>query len=156
MISNPGGFNNADAMFKKETPKPKPSGLLLHYNYGAAVAKLWGHRSEIIQNCPNIPHPSRPIPATGGPSGGPSGAVHDKTLVIQKLDGGRAARGHGTGNPVARGGTGEMVDSEGQGKWDEDELILFLWSNSKEAREYRQKEAEERTQHIEQWREGIL
>jgi len=82
--------------------------------------------------------------------------VHDKTLVIQKLDGGRAARGHGTGNPVARGGTGEMVDSEGQGKWDEDELILFLWSNSKEAREYRQKEAEERTQHIEQWREGIL
>src|SRR5882762_1867081 len=33
--------------------------------YGTTATKWWGHRPEIIQNCPNIPHPSRPIPAIG-------------------------------------------------------------------------------------------
>jgi len=123
--------NNTDAMFRKGTCKPKPSGLLLHYNYGAAAVKWWGHRSEIIQNRPNIPHPSGPIPATRVLSG----TVHDRALAIQKLDAAQAASGLGAGNPMARGGTGEMVDAEGQAKWDEDELILFLWSNSKAAKE---------------------
>jgi len=144
--------NNTDAMFREYTCKPKPSGLLLHYNYGAAATRWWGHRSEIIQNHPNIPHLSRPIPATGALSG----TVHDRALVIQKLSAAQAASGLDIGNTMTSGGTGEIVDSEGQAKWDEDELILFLWSNSKAAKERQQKEVEESTLHVEQWREGIL
>jgi hypothetical protein len=42
--------NNSDAAFKKYTKKPKPSELLLHYNYGAAAVKCWGRGIEALQN----------------------------------------------------------------------------------------------------------
>ncbi|KAJ7856974.1 hypothetical protein B0H14DRAFT_2578610 [Mycena olivaceomarginata] len=34
--------NNKNAAFKKHSKKPKPSPLLLHYNYGVAALKWWG------------------------------------------------------------------------------------------------------------------
>jgi len=77
--------------------------------------------------------------------------------VIQKLDAAQATSGLGTGDSMARGGTGKMVDSEeGQTEWNEDDLILFLWSNAKAAKEHQWKEVEENTQHMEQWRQGIV
>jgi len=48
--------NNTAAAFKRGTNLPKPSALLLHYNYGAAVVKLWGHRTEVLDQR-NIPRP---------------------------------------------------------------------------------------------------
>ena len=47
--------NNVDATFKKGTKKLKPSGLLLHYSYGVAAAKCWGHGIEILRTHANPP-----------------------------------------------------------------------------------------------------
>ncbi|KAF8493171.1 hypothetical protein F5888DRAFT_1908746 [Russula emetica] len=39
-----------DAMFSSHTDTAKPSSLLLHYNYGAAVVKWWGHHTEMLRS----------------------------------------------------------------------------------------------------------
>ena len=115
--------NNSDAAFKKNTGLPKPSDLLLHYNYGAAAVKHWGHGIEILQNRPNLPSscPRMPVLAPTGPV---------------TSDGG-------------------MVESASQEVWDEDDVMLFFWSNSAAARERRLKKLSENTQRIEQWKGGI-
>lgn len=57
--------NNRDATFKNNTEKPcekpKPSDLLLQYNYGAAAVKRWGHGTEVLKNHTSPPRPSMPI-----------------------------------------------------------------------------------------------
>jgi hypothetical protein len=47
------------------------------------------------------------------------------------------------------------VDSEGQALWDEDDVMLFFWGNSKAAKERHCKKLEESTRHMEEWREGV-
>jgi len=55
-LIDPGKFvrdtipNNLDAAFRKYTKELKPSKLLLHYNYGAAAVKNWGHGIEVLLN----------------------------------------------------------------------------------------------------------
>lgn len=48
--------NNTDAAFLQNTGLPKPSGVLLHYNYGAAVVKYWGRNTMLLTDRPGIPH----------------------------------------------------------------------------------------------------
>jgi hypothetical protein len=74
--------NNIDATFIPSTRKQKPSGLLLHYNYGAAAVKRWGHGVEVLEAQPNPARPTVPIPA---PMGAPK-AVHDRNAAIENCD----------------------------------------------------------------------
>ena len=91
---------------------PKPADVLLHYNYGAAVVKQWGKNSSVLTNCPDVPHPFVPIP-------------DDHNTAIQKW---AAAVSQGGQGARSEGGA---TDFEVQDKWDEDDLMLFFWSNSK-------------------------
>ncbi|KAF8801171.1 hypothetical protein BYT27DRAFT_7235831 [Phlegmacium glaucopus] len=143
--------NNSDATFKRHTRKPKPSDLLLHYNYGAAAIKNWGYNIKVLQNCtnPRTPHPHMPIPAPAGPST----TIHDRNVTSHKLEVARTG-GADAGNSAGGAGTG-LVESEGQVMWDEDEVILFFWGNSPAAKERYLKKFKENTQHMEQWREGL-
>src|SRR6266705_895682 len=77
-----------DAVFSTGTQMAKPSGLLLHYNYGAAALKWWGHHTDILQS-QDAPHPPpAPAPAPGPTTAGPSyltprsASIHDRTTSI--------------------------------------------------------------------------
>ncbi|KAI0247736.1 hypothetical protein BJV78DRAFT_1157000 [Lactifluus subvellereus] len=133
--------NNSDAAFKKYSRRPKPSELLLHYNYGAAAVKCWGRGTEVLQNLAK-PRPTVPASAPMGPS-------------RSKRDVARAADDGGAGNAAAGPATGELVESEGQAIWDEDDVMLFFWGNSQAAKQRHLKKVQENTQRMEQWREGV-
>jgi hypothetical protein len=143
--------NNSDAAFRKNTRKPKPSDLLLHYNYGAAAVKCWGRGLEVLQNCANPPRPPVPVPAPTGPSR----TIHDRETVIHKLREARDPGGAGAGSSTAGAGTGGLVESEGQAMWDEDDVILFFWGNSQAAKERHLKKVSENTRRMERWRGGV-
>jgi hypothetical protein len=157
--------HNSDAAFKKNTELKKPSDLLLHYNYGAAAVKMWGQGIEVLQRNVNPPRPPPPEPIEMGPSK----TIHDRTPVIQKREavenvetgGGNAGAGpsgithgaqkHDTGSGNAMAG----ARIEGQAQWDEDEVMIFFWGNSKASKDRHRKKLEESTRHMEQWREGV-
>jgi hypothetical protein len=150
--------NNSDATFKKHSKKPKPSDLLLHYNYGAAAVKCWGHGEALLQTLCQPPRPPVPVPAPTGPSR----TIRDRGAVIRKLDKARNGRGAGAGSSRAgprgsrrrgRGGagTGELVEST----WDEDDVMLFFWGNSRAATERHLKKVSENTRRMEQWRTQV-
>jgi hypothetical protein len=167
--------NNTDAAFKKRTRRKKPSELLLHYNYGAAAVKWWGQGAEVFQKHPGIPRPSAPVPAPMGPpkiardrgtatqrrdrlqdaaaaniTVRPSRTMHGS----RKRDTARDTDRVGVGS-AARAGAGEMVDSEGQARLDEDDVMLLFWGNSKAAKDRYCKKVEESTQRMMQWREQV-
>lgn len=142
--------NNIDATFKKHTRKPKPSDLLLHYNYGAAAVKWWGHGTELLQNRAKPPRPSVPVTALPGSSR----TTHNRNIAIQKRNAARAG-GQVAGNTGTGAGAEEMVDLADQAEWDEDDVMLFFWGNSKASTERHRKKMEESTQRMEQWREGV-
>ncbi|KAF7971956.1 hypothetical protein HWV62_19423 [Athelia sp. TMB] len=50
-------------------------------------------------------------------------------------------------------GAGEAGDADA--RWDADDVMLFLWGNTKAARQRRVKEEEEDAQRMEQWRAGV-
>jgi len=138
--------HNSDAAFKSVTNVPKPSDLLLHYNYGAAAVKTWGHGTEVLRDNAQPPRPPPPARVEMGPSR----STHDRTAANQKRDDARNAQtggggnatagpsrttrsaqkrdtdGLGGGNAVAGPGIERIVDSEGQASWDEDDVI---WSS---------------------------
>jgi hypothetical protein len=128
--------NNIDAAFRENTEKPKPSDLLLHYNYGAAAIKCWGRGTEVLENRANPPRPSV-LPTK------PS-----RTTAIGELEEARNPDGAGAG-------TGALVESEGQATWDEDDVMMFFWENSQAAKERHLKEVSENTLRMEQWRSGV-
>src|SRR3984957_18085747 len=140
--------NNMDAAFKINTTRSKPSDLLLHYNYGAAAVKWWGHGTELLRNRATPPRPSTPVPA---PVEAPK-TTHDRTIAIAKR---QKARATSARNAIA-GASGEPVESEGKVSWDEDDVILFCWGNSQAAIERHRKKVEETTQRMERWRESVL
>ncbi|KAF7977086.1 hypothetical protein HWV62_4663 [Athelia sp. TMB] len=53
----------------------------------------------------------------------------------------------------AGAGAGEAEDADA--RWDADDVVLFLWGNTKAARQRRAKEEEEDAQRLEQWRAGV-
>ncbi|KAK2462242.1 hypothetical protein APHAL10511_005738 [Amanita phalloides] len=123
--------NNRDAAFKKHTRKAKPSDLLLHYNYGTATVKWWGHNTEVLDQY-EFPRPKAPVAA-------PSTSKGDRTT-----------RKHG----AVRATDGEPEEESGKRAWDEDDVVLFFWSNTRAARERRSKKMQEDAQRMDQWRKG--
>lgn len=138
--------NNIDAAFKKFSRKPKPSDLLLHYNYGAAAVKRWGHGMDLLKNLTNRHRPSTPVTKT----------THDRSIAIAKRDEARDGGGAGVGNTTAGAGAGGAGASDGRVLWDEDDVMLFCWGNSRAAKERHQSNVKETTQHMEGWRAGVL
>ena len=61
----------------------------------------------------------------------------------------------GAGTSGVTVGNTKMVDSEGQAQWDEDDVMLFLWGNSKAAKDRYHKKNKESTQDVDQWRQGV-
>jgi hypothetical protein len=140
--------NNADAAFKKNTTEPTPSELLLHYNYGAAAVKMWGHGRGVLQHRTNIP---RPATRTLAPMG-PERVRHDKSIAIQKLEAAQRGDQSGGGSAAARDWDGEVLGAkQEQIGWDEDQLMLFFAA----AAERHRKKQDESTQNMEQWRRRV-
>ena len=157
-----------------QDPKPKPSGLLLHYNYGAAVVKWWGHHTDILREGEGPPRPS-PTPSSRRrgrrrrrPASGPSTldipsylkppptTIHDRTISIRRREGhaGDAAseedftsEQHSAGEPA-----NALKEWE---SWDEDEWMLYCMLNTKAARERRQAVEEASSYNIRAWAEEV-
>ncbi|KAF9505532.1 hypothetical protein BS47DRAFT_1400322 [Hydnum rufescens UP504] len=64
----------------RHSQQPKPSPLLLHYNYGASALRQWGLRLEPLNNTNTIPAPKAPQPSTNGPPK----SNHNRTVAIHK------------------------------------------------------------------------
>ena len=145
--------DNLDAAFMTSSRKPKPSDILLHYTYGAAAVKQWGQGVEFYKNRANPPRPSTPVPAAMGASK----TVHDRTTAIGKRGKPPGTRGVRAGKAAAVAGAGaeEMVESEGQASWDEDDVMLFFWGNTPAAKERHRKEVQRTNQRMEAWRENV-
>jgi hypothetical protein len=164
---------NGDAAFRKHTCVLKPSDLLLHYNYGATAIKMWGRGIDVLQKHAKPPCPLLPKPVKMGPSR----ATHDRKTAIHKCNAAWNAKKGGGRNATAGlsrtmcrtqecdtdgvGGRNGLriegiVDSEGQAGWDKDNMMLFLWGNSNASKDRHCKKLEKSTQHMEQWREGVV
>ena len=143
--------NNSDSTFKKGTKKPKPSDLLLHYTYGAAAVRRWGRGTKILMKLATPPRPQVRVPAPAGPKR----ATHDKDTTVRKRFKGQRTGETGAGSSLAGTETGGLVESEGQVIWDEDEVMLFFWGNSKAAKQRHLKKVGENTQRLEQWRDSV-
>jgi hypothetical protein len=52
--------NNSDGAFLNQH-EPKPSDLLLHYNYGAAAVKHWGRNVDVLDKRPDLPVSRRQV-----------------------------------------------------------------------------------------------
>ncbi|KAI0286045.1 hypothetical protein BGY98DRAFT_1092842 [Russula aff. rugulosa BPL654] len=63
-----------DAAFSIDTDTVKPSGVLLHYNYGSAAVKWWGHHTDILRS-PGPPHPPPPPSESASASASSSRAI---------------------------------------------------------------------------------
>lgn len=141
--------NNLDAAFKTYSQKPHPSDLLLHYNYGAAAVKRWGHGTEVLQSRPNLSRPTVPMAAPLGPTR----IVNNRSTAIEKRDASRSMVEDGSGDTPAGDRSLKMVDSEvDKARWDEDDVMLFFWGNSPAAVDRHRKKQED----MEQWRQGVL
>jgi len=142
--------NNSDASFVS-LHKPKPAEILLHYSYGAAAVKQWGRNYSVLNNRPGLPRPKEPEPAPMGPTK----TIGDRTKTTGKLaeawaEGGqgRVGTNRGSVSPVT------VVDSEQPG-WDEHDVMLFFWGNSKASTERHAEKERERERNISTWRAGI-
>ena len=140
--------NNIDASFVS-SQKPKPSDLLLHYNYGAAAVKHWGRNYAALSNRPGLPRPQAPEPVPMGPAQ----TVGDRTKTVTKLANARAEEVQQLANTGGSAGSAATIDSE-QPVWDEDDVMLFFWGNSKPAMERHAEKEQERKEYINKWRVG--
>jgi len=131
--------NNCDAAFVNQH-KPKPSDLLLHYNYGLGAVKHWGKNSEVLGERPGLPRPKKSATAAMGPAK----SVGDREEAVPA----RAEGSHGGGTGSV---AGAVTDLE-QPVWDEHDVMLFFWGNSKAARERHAKKEQERNDNIDRWR----
>ena len=128
----------------------KPADLLLHYNYGAAAVKQWGKNTSILTNRPDIPRPPVPISAAMG-----SKRVKDDcNIAIEKRAAATSQGGQVAGSERNRS-EGAAGDLEEQDRWDEDDVMLFFWGNSKAAMERHDQKKQERTEYLEDWRAGV-
>ena len=131
--------NNSDAAFGKTSGAKKPSALLLHYNYGAAAVKFWGRKTK--KCCPKKPIPS--------PSG-PSKKVHDtrsKMLKMRKTASAAATKLKKTATSKGK--------QKRKAAWDEDDVMFFVWGNSRAVSERHLKMHEEKRENFEKWRQGV-
>jgi hypothetical protein len=154
-----------DAVFASDNQAAKPSGLLLHYNYGAAAVKWWGHHTDILRSR-DPPHPSPPPPSprprrrrrpnppptpTPGPSTDippylrpPATNVYDRRISRRKRH------------------PGEIIDEVSDvnktkvwESWDENDWMMFCRLNTKAARERRQVAEEESSSNVRAWAQEV-
>jgi hypothetical protein len=138
---------NLDARFVTGTGIPRPSDLLLHYNYGAATVKNWGQNVNILVERPNIPHPKPEEPD----SMKKQYKAFNHNAFREKRTGRTEGDAHGSGSKET-GGSGGPVEDVG---WNEDDVMLLLWSNTPQAIErFRTKEREKKNV-INQWRLSV-
>jgi hypothetical protein len=136
---------NRDAAFRGSSDEQRPSGLLLHYNYGAAAVKVWGHGKGVLEahRQPLRPPPRQPQPVRYGPTRG----INDRRIAIEKRkrqqSGDRRAK-VGPSHATAARAT-ESLESDDKEDWDEDDVMLFFMLRSRAARERLVKEVEENT-----------
>jgi len=172
--------NNRDAAFRKHTQKAKPSDLLLHYNYGAAAVKWWGRNVEVLHNESEPPRPSLPVPTASGPETtvGDRTTIRDKLEKVRRLAEAERSKKGGKRKTTGKNGTvrakkgryGEApvlhkvspaetgCGEEGLGKqtmWDEEDVVLFFWGNSRAAKDRHSKKTQENAQRMERWKEGL-
>ncbi|KAI9572192.1 hypothetical protein HD554DRAFT_2311642 [Boletus coccyginus] len=138
--------NNADAAFVSHH-KPKPSDLLLHYNYGPAAVKNWGRNHAILNNRPGLPRPRSPKTVFGPPK-----SVGNCQITTANL---AASRGEGVQLQPAGNEDGMDSTKSEQPVWDEDDVMLFLWGNSIPSMERHAEKERERKETIERWRIGV-
>jgi hypothetical protein len=133
--------NNSDAAFVSHHKlEPKPSDLLLHYNYDAAAVKHWGRNHTVFNNRPGLPRPQAPETVAMG------------TTKVAKLTTAQAE--HIQRQPANNEGSAssaEATDSE-QPVWDEDDVMLFFWGNSMPSMERHARKEQERKENINKWR----
>lgn len=99
----------------------------------------------VLANVVTPPQPRVPVPAEAGPSKD----VHDRAIAIREREEAknRAEAGAGAG--------AGLVEPEGPATWDEDDVMLFFWGNTKAAQERHIKKANEDARRIDQWRGGV-
>ena len=135
-----------DAAFSVNTQMAKPSALLLHYNYGAAAVKWWGHHTDILQSSSQYPpHPqpsaSAPRPSTSIPLylRPPPTSTHDESTAIHEQ--------HSTDE--------SMDNPKAWESWDEDDWVLFCRLNTKMAHGHLQATEEESLSNIRRWAQDV-
>lgn len=126
--------NNTDASFGKRTKKPKPSAILLHYNYGAAALLAWGKCIEPITERENIPRPALR----------PSQTKFDHENFQKKRAGSR--------EPAEPKSSRKKSDQDAEREELAHETMLFYWANSPVATKRRAREERERNERITSWR----
>ncbi|KAF8529772.1 hypothetical protein BU17DRAFT_60537 [Hysterangium stoloniferum] len=149
--SNPMDFffvpKTADARFVIGTEIPRPSDLLLHYNYGAAAVKYWGRNGNIlVDERPNIPRPKLEESASTKPP--------YKRFGRDAFSNKRAGRGEGEVGGSNFKEPGGPVEDAGR-EWDEDDVMLFLWGNTPQAMSRCMNEGREKKSAIDQWRLSV-
>ena len=153
----------------------KPSGLLLHYNYGTAAVKWWGHQISHSQGPaptpPTLPppppprpsrRPPRPRPAPGPSTAGPSSNLRPR---LAARDGSTANQKRAQRSKTRSGKKKEVQDSSAVDvadepakeweTWDEDDWMFYFMFNTKAARERRQAAEEASSSNIRAWAEEV-
>ena len=134
--------DNADATFGRRIRSNRPSDLLLHYNYGAAAVKLWGRNADMIEDLAKSPPKPNPVLS------GPSTKVHDRKPVIRKRKKAQAAAAKAKKQQTSEGSKRDIT-------WDEDDIMLFFWGNSRVATNRYIEKREAKKKNFEQWRQGV-
>jgi hypothetical protein len=137
---------NSDATFKKGSKKPKPSELILHYNYAAAAVTQWGVSVQALSKVmrPNLPRPTTPVPAPMQPAR----TVHDHSIAITKIE--RMREGQASSSAA----DAEVLEEEEDAPIEADEVVLFFWGNTKVATERRRQATDDQARRMEQWNSG--
>jgi len=79
---------------------------------------------------------------------GPPKQVHDRVLAIEKRRKAKAAAEEAKKANASKG-------AKPKAAWDEDDVMLFFWGNSRVARERYRKTHEAKRENLEQWRQGL-
>jgi hypothetical protein len=114
----------------------------------AAAVKCWGKNSAILGTRAGLPHPPKPAVALMAPTR----AVGARTGTIAKLDKARGA----DQVQSADNGDGAGPSTLAESTWDEDDVMLFFWGNTKAATERHAARERERERNIHEWREGTV
>jgi hypothetical protein len=128
--------NNKDAAFKKHSKKPKPSPLLLNYNYGVAALKWWGKGPEYL-----LTARKRPAPPIAAPLGSLR-SKHNRSHKLAGLQGGS-------------GDNGEVEDIDERRQFEAERLVLTLYANTHAARGRRAKQQAECKDRMAEWQNGV-
>lgn len=143
-------LDNNDATFLEPSILPKPSALLLNYNYGVTAVRRWGQNTAIISERAAAFRPKAPTPAMGPAK--TSREENRKNFAKKRK---RLETGCLSENEGEEKGT-KVSDSRDEAQeWDEHDIMLFFWRNTKIVRERLRDEAHNLSTRIEDWRRSV-